>query len=84
MDVECVDTAEFLELLWKFPLSAIEDDRTYRAAIEILDRLFALDDHRTAAEMEYFQELASIASEYEAARLFRKPRPLLKVFRCFS
>ncbi len=48
-----------------FPLKPIEDDGSYRAAIEILDRLFALDDRRSPAELEYFQALANFAYDYE-------------------
>ena len=42
----------------EFPLKPIEDDGSYRAAVEILDRLFARDDPRTPAELEYFRALA--------------------------
>ena len=39
----------------KFPLTPIENDGSYQAALEILDRLFALDDRRTQAELDYFR-----------------------------
>ncbi len=54
-----------MELCSQFPLKPIEDDGSYRAAIEILDRLFVLDDLRTPAELEYFRTLAEFAAEYE-------------------
>jgi hypothetical protein len=60
---------EFSEMYSKFPLTPIEDDASYRVAIEILDRLFARDDLRTPAEMEYFRTLARMASEYELRRV---------------
>ncbi len=53
----------------KFPLNPIEDDGSYRAAVEILDRLFARDDPRSPAELEYFRALAQTASEYEMITL---------------
>jgi hypothetical protein len=56
---------KFWGICSKFPLKPIEDDGSYRAAIEILDRLFALDDPKTPAELEYFQMLATFAYEYE-------------------
>jgi hypothetical protein len=65
MGVETLQDPEFLELCSRFPLTPIEDHGSYRAALEILDRLFALDDRRTRAELEYFRELAQIAFEYE-------------------
>jgi antitoxin component HigA of HigAB toxin-antitoxin module len=52
----------------EFPLKPIEDDGAYRVAIEILDRLFALDDPKTPAELEYFQTLATSAYEYEMTK----------------
>lgn len=57
--------AELPEICSKLPLAPIEDDDSYRAAIEILDRLFERDDPRTPAELEYFRTLARMASEYE-------------------
>jgi hypothetical protein len=65
MDDESMDTAEFLELVSTFPLSPIEDDQTYQAALEILDRLFVRDERRTLAELDYFRDLASLAFEFE-------------------
>jgi hypothetical protein len=56
------------QLCSEHPLTPIEDADAYRAAIEILDRLFALDDRRTPAELQYFQRLARLASEYEMNR----------------
>ena len=58
--------AKFSGICSKFPLTPIEDDGSYRAAIEILDRLFALDGPRTPAELEYFQRMADFAYEYES------------------
>ena len=55
----------FSDICSSFPLKPIEDDCSYRAAIEILGRLFALDGARTPAELEYFQILANLAYEYE-------------------
>jgi hypothetical protein len=65
MSFDHMQHPEFLELCSRFPLTPIEDDGTYQAAIEILDRLFAVDDLRTAAELEYFRKLAQFAAEYE-------------------
>jgi hypothetical protein len=59
---------EFSEVGSAFPLKPIEDDGSYQAAVEVLDRLFALDDRQTRAESEYFQALAEIAFEYEMKR----------------
>ena len=59
---------EFFELTAKFPLMPLEDEASYEAALEILDRIFALDDRRTRAEREYFRALARIAHEYEVKR----------------
>ncbi|HEX3446959.1 MAG TPA: hypothetical protein VHS97_01830 [Isosphaeraceae bacterium] len=60
---------EFSEMCLKLPRTPIEDDISYRAALEILDRLFARDDLRTPAELEYFRTLAQMASEYEMKRI---------------
>ena len=68
MGVEIGQAPKFLELSSRFPLKPLEDDDSYQAAINILDRLFAIDDRRTWAEMEYFRELAQIAYEYELER----------------
>jgi hypothetical protein len=59
---------EFSEVGSRFPLTPIEDDSSYHAALKILDRLFALDDRQTRAESEYFRALAEIAFEYEMKR----------------
>lgn len=56
---------EFSEMCLKLPRTPIEDDSSYQAALKILDRLFARDDLRTPAELEYFRTLAQMASEYE-------------------
>ena len=68
MGVDDPHGREFRELTSRFPLRPLEDDDSYRAAIEILDRLFALDDLRTRAQREYFRALARIAHEYEVKR----------------
>ena len=65
MRLDNLQDAKFSDICAKFPLKPIEDDGSYRAAIEILDRLFALDEPRTPAELEYFQMLATCAYEYE-------------------
>ena len=65
MGLDNLQDATFSDICSKFPLKPIEDDGSYRAAIEILGRLFALDGPRTPAEMEYFQMLANFAYEYE-------------------
>ena len=65
MRLKNLQDARFSDICSRFPLEPIEDDSTYRAVIEILDRLFALDDPRTPAELEYFQMLANLAYEYE-------------------
>ena len=59
MGLDSLQDAEFLEICSKFPLTPIEDDDSYRAAIEILDRLFARDDPRTPAELEYFPDVGT-------------------------
>ena len=69
MDLDNMQVTEFLDLCSNFPLAPIEDEGSYSAALEILDRLFALDDLRTPAELEYFRALAQMASEYETAAL---------------
>ena len=65
MRLDNLQDAKFSDICATFPLKPIEDDGSYRAAIEILDRLFALDDPRAPAELEYFQILANLAYEYE-------------------
>jgi antitoxin component HigA of HigAB toxin-antitoxin module len=65
MRLDNLQDAKFSGICSTVPLKPIEDDSSYRAAIEILDRLFALDDPRTPAELEYFQMLATVAYEYE-------------------
>jgi hypothetical protein len=55
----------FLELVSELPLTTIDDDHAYRSAIQILDRLFHQDTHRTPGELKYFRALAILASEYE-------------------
>ncbi len=71
MRVDHMKDAAFSEICSKHPLTPIEDDGTYREALEILDRLFALDDQRTPAELEYFRRLAQLAYEYEMNRCTR-------------
>ena len=68
MGLDNLQDTKFPEICSKFPLKPIEDDGSYRAALEILDRLFALDEARTPAELEYFRTLAQMASEYEMKR----------------
>jgi antitoxin component HigA of HigAB toxin-antitoxin module len=65
MGLDNLQDAKFSDIWSSFPLKPIEDDGSYRAAIEILDRLFALNDPRTPAELEYFQMLAKLAYKYE-------------------
>jgi hypothetical protein len=65
MKLDNLQDATFSDISSKFPLKPIEDDGSYRAAIEILGRLFALDGPRTPAELEYFQMLANFAYEFE-------------------
>jgi antitoxin component HigA of HigAB toxin-antitoxin module len=65
MRLDNLQAAKFSDICPEFPLKPIEDDGSYRAAIEILDRLFALDEPRTPAELEYFRMLAKFASDYE-------------------
>jgi hypothetical protein len=66
MGLDNLQDAKFSDICSTFPLKPIEDDGSYRAAIEILGRLFMLDGPRTAAELEYFQMLANFAYEYES------------------
>jgi antitoxin component HigA of HigAB toxin-antitoxin module len=68
MGLRNLQYAKFSDICSDFPLKPIEDDRSYRAAIKILDHLFWLDDPRTPAELEYFQMLADLAYEYERKR----------------
>lgn len=63
-----MQSPEVSEVGLRFPLTPIEDDGSYHAAIEVLDRLFALDDRQTRAESAYFRALAEIAFEYEMKR----------------
>jgi antitoxin component HigA of HigAB toxin-antitoxin module len=70
MDLTRGNASKFLDLVSEFPLLPIEDDDSYRTAIAILDRLFALDNRRTPAEMNYFRALARIAHEYEMQHEF--------------
>jgi hypothetical protein len=65
MGLDNLQDAKFSDICSTFPLKPIEDDGSYRAAIEILGRLFMLDGPRTPAELEYFQTLANLAYEYE-------------------
>ena len=69
MGLNNLQDAKFSDICSKFALKPIEDEASYRAAIEILDRLFVLDDPRAPAESEYFQMLAAFVCEYEMNRL---------------
>ena len=75
MSLDHMKDAALSEICSKHPLTPIEDAGAYRAALEILDRLFALDDQRTPAELEYFRRLAQLASEYEMNCNARKISP---------
>ncbi len=77
MSLDNLQDAKFSDICSRFPLKPIEDDGSYQAAIEILDRLFALDEPRTPAESEYFQMLADFAYQYEKTQLI-EPSPLLR------
>jgi hypothetical protein len=55
----------YLALLSKFPLRPIRHESQYRAAIEILDRLFELGTERSVEEEDYFSVLALLAWDYE-------------------
>jgi antitoxin component HigA of HigAB toxin-antitoxin module len=68
-------SAELSEICPKFSVAPIEDDDSYRAAIEILDRLFEGDDPRTPDEVEFFRWLARMASEYEMTASSITPTP---------
>jgi hypothetical protein len=65
MNLDNLQDVRFSDISMEFPLTSIEDEGSYRAAIEILDRLFVLDGPRTPAELEYFQMLANLAYQYE-------------------
>jgi antitoxin component HigA of HigAB toxin-antitoxin module len=67
MGLNNLQNAKFSDICSTFPLQPIEDEGSYRAAIEVLDRLFVLDDPRTPAESLYFQMLAIFVHEYEEA-----------------
>jgi hypothetical protein len=66
------------EICSEFPLAAIEDDGSYQAAIEILDRLFALEQPRTPAESDYFQKLTEFVYQYEIQIEFTESSTLLR------
>jgi hypothetical protein len=72
--------ARFSDICSEFPLIPIEDDGSYRAAIDILDRLFALDDPRDPAEVEYFRTLANLAYQYESRSNGTKLNPSEDLF----
>ena len=57
----------FLDLAARFPRGPIADERSYRAALAILDRLFALPPARSRAERVTFRALARRARRYEDA-----------------
>jgi hypothetical protein len=65
MSLDNLQDASFSDLCSTFPLKPIEDDGSYQTAIEILDRLFALEQQRTPSQSEYFQMLADLAYQYE-------------------
>jgi antitoxin component HigA of HigAB toxin-antitoxin module len=65
MDLDDLHDTEFSEICSKLSLAPIEDESSYRAAVEILDRLFLLDDRRSPVESKYFRILAEMACEYE-------------------
>jgi hypothetical protein len=67
MCVEIVQSPEFFDLVSRFPLRPLEDDDSYQAAIEILDRLYELDRRQTQDELDYFRALANLAFNYERA-----------------
>jgi hypothetical protein len=73
MAIESARHCRFPELVAEFPLTPIADDRSYRSAIKILDRLFARDDHKTPRELEYFRTLAELASNYEYKKRHSSP-----------
>jgi antitoxin component HigA of HigAB toxin-antitoxin module len=70
MNIDRLKASKSRDLVEEFPLLPLEDDDSYRIAIAILDRLFALDNQRTPAEMNYFRALARIAHEYEMQHEF--------------
>jgi hypothetical protein len=55
----------YFALVSKFPLRPIRDEAQYRAAIDILDRLFELGTERSVEEDDYFSVLALLAWDYE-------------------
>jgi hypothetical protein len=59
------DGDRYLALVKQFPLRPIRDQGHYRAAIEILDRLFELGTERSVEEEDYFSVLALLAWDYE-------------------
>ena len=66
MDVDTIyEDARYQALVSRFPLKPIRDDRSYRIAMNILDRIFALEVEQTSAERKYFQALAQISHQYE-------------------
>ncbi len=83
MSLDNLQDAKFSDICSRFPLKPIEDDGSYQAAIEILDRLFALDVPRTPAESDYFQTLANFTSQYEFKRQLIKSSTSLRRSREF-
>jgi hypothetical protein len=71
MGLDTLQYANLSEICRQSPAAPIEDDDSYRAVIEILDRLFAREDLRTPIEMAYFRTLAQMACEYEMNRDIR-------------
>jgi hypothetical protein len=65
MSLDNSPEAKGSDICAKLPLTPIEDDGSYRTAIEILDRLFGLNHPMSPTALEYFQTLANLASDYE-------------------
>jgi hypothetical protein len=78
MSLDNLQDASFSDLCSTFPLKPIEDDGSYQTAIEILDRLFALEQPRTPAESDYFQKLTEFVYQYEIQIEFTESSTLLR------
>jgi hypothetical protein len=65
MLTESVHELESIDVRARLPLAPINDERAYRRALAVLDRLYSLDKVQTPAEREYFVALAQVAAEYE-------------------
>lgn len=68
MAIECVHDPELRKLCSRFPLTPIDDDDSYQAALEILDHLFHREERQTRAEAQFFGALADIVFAYESKR----------------